>query len=255
MKRQLIGIMAVLAILLFCLPVASQERKPNMRQEIVSLSYTSAGAIYGALQEFKSPEGKVSIISNTVPRGSNIILLNDYPENVEKMLAIIKEIDVKPADILFTIQLILATEDGNEKTDEALINDPAIKELKSFLKYKTFTLLDGSLMRAVNNQYSRTTMGPKGEFELMLRPQYSKKDKIEWIGVELRLEQRQGIRTQKETQQEGNKTVTTEQDRMVSDTVLDSNLTIKAGERTVVGVSRTLGGDKGLILIISGKIV
>jgi hypothetical protein len=255
MKKQLIGIVVVFSVLLLCLPVASQERKPNRRQEIVNLSYVSAGTIYGALQEFKSPDGKVSIVSNTVPYGSNIILLNDYPENVEKMLSIIKEIDVKAPDVLFTIQLILATEDGNEKTDDALINDPAIKELKSFLKYKTYALLDTSLMRALNNQYSRTTMGPKGEFELLLKPQYSKKDKTEWIELELRLEQRQGIRTQKETQQEGNKTVTTEQDRMVSDTVLNSNLTIKAGERTVVGVSRTLGGEKGLILIISGKII
>jgi hypothetical protein len=256
MKKHFIGIVAALSVLLFCLPVTSQERKPSMRQEIVRLSYVSAGTIFIAVQEFKSPDGKLTIVSNTVPPyGPNVILLKDYPENVEKMLSIIKEIDVKAPDLLFTIQLILATEDGNAKTDDALLNDTAIKELRSFLKYKAFTLLDSSLMRAQNNGYSRTTMGPKGEFELVLRPQYSKKDKTEWIGLDLRLEQRQGLRTQKETQQEGNKTTTTEQDRMVSDTILSSNLTIKSGERTVVGVSRTLGGDKGLILIISGKII
>ena len=33
----------------------------------------------------------------------------------------------------------------------------------------------------------------------------------------------------------------------------DESLTFKSGEKTVVGVSKMDGGDKGLILIISGK--
>jgi hypothetical protein len=38
-------------------------------------------------------------------------------------------------------------------------------------------------------------------------------------------------------------------------TLVESALNIKSGERTVVGVSKLDGGDKGLILIISAKIV
>ncbi|MCK7522351.1 MAG: hypothetical protein MZV64_34065 [Ignavibacteriales bacterium] len=38
-------------------------------------------------------------------------------------------------------------------------------------------------------------------------------------------------------------------------TLIESALNIKSGERTVVGVSKLDGGDKGLILIISAKIV
>jgi RNA polymerase sigma factor (sigma-70 family) len=37
--------------------------------------------------------------------------------------------------------------------------------------------------------------------------------------------------------------------------LIRSNLTIKSGEKTVVGVSKMDGGDKGLILIISGKVI
>jgi hypothetical protein len=38
-------------------------------------------------------------------------------------------------------------------------------------------------------------------------------------------------------------------------TLLTSNFTMKSGDKTVVGVSKLDGGDKGLILIITGKIV
>jgi hypothetical protein len=38
-------------------------------------------------------------------------------------------------------------------------------------------------------------------------------------------------------------------------TLIESALNIKSGDRTVVGVSKLDGGDKGLILIISAKIV
>ncbi|MCX6573567.1 MAG: hypothetical protein NTX99_06200, partial [Candidatus Aminicenantes bacterium] len=38
-------------------------------------------------------------------------------------------------------------------------------------------------------------------------------------------------------------------------TLIESTLNIKSGDRTVVGVSKLDGGDKGLILIISAKIV
>ena len=38
-------------------------------------------------------------------------------------------------------------------------------------------------------------------------------------------------------------------------TLIESALNIKSGERTVVGVSKLDGGDKGLILIISGKVI
>jgi hypothetical protein len=254
MKKLTIWIAVLSVVLLIGGPAVSQEKKTTLRNEIVKLSYVTPGQMYQILLAFVSRDGKVNLTTN-YPGVQNIIILSDYPENVEKMLAIIKEYDVKIPDMAFTMQLILATENGTEKTDDALMNDPAIKELKSFLKYKSFDLLDTSLMRAVHGIYSRTTMGPKGEFELWLRPRYAKIDKTESIQLELRLEQRQGLRTQKETQQEGNKTVTTEQDRMISDTVLESNLTIKPGEKTVVGVSRTLGGEKGLILIISGKII
>jgi hypothetical protein len=59
-----------------------------------------------------------------------------------------------------------------------------------------------------------------------------------------------------ETSQKENQTVTTPAlPRGDSQTLIESNLTMKSGDKTVVGVSRTAGGEKGLILIISAKLI
>ena len=86
-------------------------------------------------------------------------------------------------------------------------------------------------------------MGKDAELQLELRPKYIKEEKEDLIQVEARLSKRGGII------QAG------ENARRESTTLLSCNLSMKPGEKTVVGVSKMDGGDKGLILIISGKII
>jgi hypothetical protein len=86
-------------------------------------------------------------------------------------------------------------------------------------------------------------MGPKAEFEFALRPEVTGDAKAPVIRTQLRLRQKTvRLVTGKEAA------------ASVSD-LISSTLNIKSGERTVVGVSKLDGGDKGLILIISGKVV
>ena len=85
-------------------------------------------------------------------------------------------------------------------------------------------------------------MGQEAELRLTLQPKYIKEDKEDLIQVETRL----------------SKILLTGPDlakNLNSLTLLTSNFTMKSGEKTVVGVSKLDGGDKGLILIITGKIV
>ncbi len=229
---------------------ASQETKPPLRHEIIKLNYVRSVDIVMLLQPYLSREGRINNSPN-----QNIISLSDYAENVDSVLAVVKEIDVKPPDVLFTIQLVLASEDGAEKTDEALAGDPVIKELKSFLKYKSFTLLDTSMVRAVHDGSSELTIGRQGEFIMELRPKTVKKGNTDLIQVEGRLNQLGDYYSETEAAQQGNKTATTEQTRRRAQILIESSLTVKSGEKTVVGVSRTAGGEKGLILIISAKII
>jgi hypothetical protein len=220
-----------------------QENKPKMRQEIVKLKYIDKDEILNVLHTFISREGRISPSTK-----SGLLTISDFPENVEKVLAVIRELDVKPADIQFSIQLVLAsTEDEPGKSEDLIKDDPLIKELRNLLNFKFFYPLDSSFIRAIDREESEVTMGEKAELMLQLRPKYVREEKEELIQVEARLYKIVPV-----VYAPG---ATQTQTPYSSMTLLTSNFTMKSGEKTVVGVSKLDGGDKGLILIITGKVV
>jgi hypothetical protein len=240
MKKTILITLAIFLFLASSSLPAQEASRPSMREEVVTLNYIHTSDIQGILMPFLSREGRINWSPNQA-----ILSIKDYPENVEKILAFIKKIDVKPVDLAFTIQLILASASEDVKTDESLAGDPILKELKSFLRYKNFTLLDTSLIRAVDRQRSQVTLGTKEtEFILNLEPAYVLEEKGELLRVNVELVQRAGL-----IKAEGGA------DRVYQKTLIGSDLYLKPGEKTVVGVSKMDGGDKGLILIISGKVV
>jgi len=220
-----------------------QENKPKMRQEIVKLKYIDKEDILNVLYTFLSRDGRIS----PSPR-SGLLTISDYPENVEKVLAVIRELDVKPVDIQFTIQLVLASAEGDPgKSADLLKDDPLIKELRSLLNFKFFYPLDSSFIRALDREESEVTMGEKAELMLQLRPKYIREEKDELIQVETRLYKIVPVAYAPGATETRNP--------YSSLTLLSSNFTMKSGDKTVVGVSKLDGGDKGLILIITGKII
>ena len=212
------------------------ETKP-LRKEIVKLKYVRAQDIQNLLYAYVSREGHIQFNPNM----PSILSVSDTPENVDKILAAIREIDVKPADVLYTVQLVLGSE-TDAATDPELKNDPIIKELGKLLRYKGYTLLDSTLVRVINRERASVVLGPKAEFEFALMPDVAGDAKAPTIKTEVRLRQIRHVSSGDVTKTE----VTTP---------IESTLNIKSGERTVVGVSKLDGGDKGLILIISAKIV
>jgi hypothetical protein len=239
MKKNILAILTILLFLAASSLPAQEAKKPPLREEIIKLNYADENMVQRVLFPFLSPEGRMNFQVYHM-----LVSLKDYPENVEKILAFIKKIDVKPVDLVFTVQLILASASDDIKTDESLAGDPLLKELRSFLRYKNFALLDTSLVRAVDRQRSRITLGTKEtEFVLDLEPVYVSEGKTDLLRVNVDLAQRwESIKA------EGGA------DKYVK-SLIESTLSLKSGEATVVGVSKMGGSDKGLILIISGKIV
>ena len=254
MKKTLLALLALavtLAIVLPALaedPVASPAKDQKaetavLRTEIVKLKYVRAEDIKNLLYAYASPAGRIQVNPNL----PNVLTVSDTPENVEKMLAAIREIDAKPADVLYTVQLVLGSE-TDATTDPELKNDPVIKELGKLLRYKGYTLLDSTLVRVVNRDRASVILGPKAEFELSLMPDVAADPKAPMIKTDVRLRQieRLGMTQDKEGKPQPIVNVTNP---------IQSTLNIKSGDRTVVGVSKLDGGDKGLILVISAKIV
>ena len=216
----------------------SMDEKPEVLKEIVKIKYMNAHEAQNVLRQYMSPKGKLQVIHS-----ENRLVIEDIPEIMEKIHSILKEIDVRPVDLQFTIELILGSliSDDKNEIQRELRSDPVIKELSNLLKYKSFKLLDSSIIKIQENRRSHQRMGGGGKsFKLYLYPRYIKEEKDEILQVELRLAEHLGITT------EGKENTLT---------LIDTTLTLKSGERTVVGVSKLDGGDKALILIISGLVI
>jgi len=250
MKRTMIALLALAFTLAVVVPAFAEDpaedpaaqaqntEAKNLRKEIVKLKYVRAQDIQNLLYNYVSRDGHISFNPN-MPA---VLSVSDTPENVEKLLAAIREIDVKPADVLYTVQLVLGSE-ADAATDAELQSDSIVKELRKLLRFKGYTLLDVTLVRTINRESAAVKFGPKAEFELALKPDVAGDAKMPVIKTEVRLRRIEQIGAY-----EG---------KLITNvaTLIESTLNIKSGDRTVVGVSKLDGGDKGLILIISAKIV
>jgi hypothetical protein len=221
---------------------------PTLRTEIVNLKYINFQSIQQVLGVYSSPYGKIRPQTNYFNGNQQgAIVIMDTPEIVDKILAVIKELDVKPVELQFTVQIIQGSE-GEEKGDEALKNDPVIRELRSVLKYKSYSLLDGTILRVIDGGRAESKVGPEGEYSLRLVPTLIKDGAVETIQVQIEFFVRQWIPQATKTEKGGESTAM----QAYNNDLISTQLTLKAGEKTVVGVSKS-AGDKGLILIISGK--
>jgi len=231
-----------LFLLVGMLPVLDASQKViKARKEIVKVNYIDARSAYSILMPYMSKNGKLQLV-----RESNMLIVEDIPEITEKILSILKEIDVKPLDLQFTVDLILGSMSRDmeadplyEKSSRDLESDPLIKELRKLLTYESFQRLDSTLINVQDNSRSTQMLGGAGlSFRLNLQPRYIKEEKGDSIRVELSLSSRQ-------YKNDGSP---------LSLTLIDTTLSLKSGDRSVVGVSKLNGGDKALILILSGVI-
>ncbi len=215
---------------------------PELRKEVVKVNYIDARSAATILNPYTSGYGKIQLV-----RESNRLIIEDIPEMVEKILSILKEIDIKPLDLQFTVDLIMGSmsSEGSEersgaKSSESLKSDPLIKELNRVLAFQFFEKLDSTLIKVQDNSRSTQRMGGEGlTFRLDLQPRYIKEENSESMRVELRL-------TKDSYKNDGS---------LISLTLIDTTISLKSGERSVVGVSKLNGGDEALILILTGKVL
>jgi hypothetical protein len=243
MKKYLVSLVvfAVLFGMAEITALGAGQEEPTLRTEIVRLKYVKAQDLRPHLQLFTGKSGYIQ----TTPERADILSVRDTPENVARILEAIREIDVKPPDIMFTVQLIMGSE-SDATVDKELAKDPVILELGKLLRYKGYSLLDSTVLRGVDLERSEVVFGPKADFELRFRPEVAKGQPQDSIKIELNLrhyDHPEGAFFE-------GKPFMGRQKNLISSTV-----NIKSGDRTVVGASRLDGGDKGLILIISAKTI
>ncbi len=236
----------VIFLLMGAIPMLNGQQnteRPVLKKEITKVNYIDARSAYSILMPYMSRNGKLQLV-----RESNMLIIEDIPEIVEKILSILKEIDIKPLDLQFTVDLIMGSmSSGSSEThgviaqipDKKIQSDPLIKELRKLLMYEVFKRLDSTLINVQDNGRSTQMLGGEGmSFRLDLQPRYIKEDKGDSIRVDLSLSTRQ-------FKSDGSP---------LSLTLIETTISLKSGDRSVVGVSKLNGGDKALILILSGVV-
>ncbi len=245
-KAMFIALAAILMIgtLVAAAPAQEKPAPAQLKTEMIRLNYSIPQEVQNLVRPYQSPFGRIT----WAPGNEKLLVISDTPENVVRLIQVIKEIDVKPADIMFTVQLVLGSESAEGKTDEALKDDKVIAELKSLLRYRTFALLDQNFVRTMDQRPAEILMGKGSEFVIEFnRPKFVKDGANELIQADIRL-----VRIDIG---HGRTTNTGTPVPSASTTLVQTSLSMKSGEKTVVGVSKMDGGDKGLILIISGKVI
>jgi hypothetical protein len=205
----------------------------GVKTELVTrrLNYLNEHSARTILKKYLSPVGEITGV-----RESNMLIIEDVPAVVKKLMGIIDVIDVKPLDLRFTVNLILGSKVpiGKGGMDPELRKDPLLKELQGLLNYNFFKSLDASILKVQDNGYSSHRIGP--DLQLSMEPHLTKED----IQVKLRLLRERGF---------------VEDGKAIKSVLVDTKLSLKDKERTVVGVSKLDGDNKALILIISAKIL
>jgi len=250
--KKTIGTLLVLVLLgatsLSAFASEDQAPKPELRKELVKLKYVRARQVYELLMGYQSEYGRIRINDEL-----NIVTIQDTPEIVDKMLSVVNEIDVKPVDILFTVDLIVGsfeegleevTAVGKKTTDKELAADPLMKEMRRYMSFKTLNKIGSALMRVQDSKYSEQIIGGSGyEFRLALTPRYVREEKEDTFQVHIELRHDRVHKMGSTTQTEKNVRL------------IETAFTLKSGDKTIVGVSKLDGGDKALILVISGKVI
>ena len=245
MKRKAILFLAALLVLVLAAAAFAEDgqakSEPQLRKEMVKLKYVQAADAMQLLMAYRSKDGRVSYSKDA--NQNEIMVMSDTPEIVDKMLSLLKEIDVRPAEIQFMVQIIVGSEAAEDKGDEALKNDPVIRELRGVLKYKTFSALDGTTLRVIEGERAEAKVGTKGEYSLRLMPKLIRDGATETIRADVEFYRPVWAPLAPNSQNA----------QMMNNDLVRTTLMLKPGEKTVVGVSKS-DADKGLILIISGKV-
>jgi len=237
--------LAVLALTAAAVPLTAQAGAPpasaaEMRKEIVPLKYIDAADMLLMLEPYRGREGSISL-SRDSSRNA-VLFLRDTAPNMDKMLAFIKQMDVRPAEILFTVQLISGTSAGEAKADPLLAADPALQDLRKLMGFRSFALIGAGAVRTSERETAQVTLGRSGEYALALKPRLIKDAKEERIQAQIRF----GYAS----------------NGQAPPPLFESTVILKPGEKTVVGVSKPhdpsspgTDQDRGLILLLSATLI
>jgi type II secretory pathway component GspD/PulD (secretin) len=210
----------------------SSDEKNEKKIITRTLAFLKVNTAIQYLKPYLSSKGKITAVWE-----SNTLIISDIPQRVEMLNNLIEVIDVPLTEIQFTIDLISGSRGKVPKgdTDKELRDDPLIRELQGVLKYNSFKNMGTTIIKVQNN--SSSTHWLAKNLQLIIAPQATPEGNIV---VELTLLNYRGI---------------DKKGKAIKTVLVQTKLTIKNKEKTVVGVSKLNGDDNALILFITGTFI
>jgi hypothetical protein len=235
-------------ILLAAAGLAFAQDQPKMMRKIIEVKYADPQVIANLV----NPTGRVNIRTD---RALHVMVVEAYPDAVAEIEAMVKRLDVAPANVEMTVYLISGN--ARDATDD-LPKDLAstAKQLHSIFAYKSYKILQSFVLRdrestTVNQGFgqqpstSGTIPGSNSTYDFQYRT-------LTVSGGTPRVVHIDGLRFFVQTPTgKIDKDGRAEHDNSTINTDLD----VGEGQKVVVGKSNVHGSDDALILVVTAQVV
>jgi hypothetical protein len=205
----------------------------DLKRVTIVVRYANGHALERLLHPYLTKYGRVQFESRT--RALTIV---DQPAVVDVMLKMVKQFDVKPPQLQFSVVLVLAEKGGGQSIPAEL--KPVARQLKEVFNYNKFTVMDKAYITVEANQESRMKVGGNSGYTVDMSTHMVQGDKstvrldfhlYNWEWVKRADKRPQGIQH----------------------TVVRTTVEMKDGETAILGASKINGEGKALITVVSMK--
>ena len=268
---RIIASMLLLSISI-CLPVCAQQQIPQANQPKEPDYVTSTG-FKGKIFELKhrNPEELMQVIGPlssgfkgarlSPSKDNKTITVRDFPENIASMEEAIKRLDVPlpprpnstsppvPADVEVTAYILIASNSEATGTSYPPSLKEVITQLQITLNYKGYVLLAPIVQRTRSDGGSVQSNGTATLAGTSLSANY----RFSIGSIRLEESENPATRFRLQTLQFRLAGASGEDQRALGEADINTGLTIRDGEKVVVGTASLK--DKGLILVLTARVI
>jgi len=246
MQRSTIGTLLLATFLAAVLPAATAaadrtgKRSPDrygdeLKRTTVILKHADGHALERLLHPYLTKQGRVLYESRT-----RALTLVDEPAVVDIMLKMIDRFDVKPPQLRFTLQLVLA-EDAPRAGPVPRELKPVARQLEEVFSYNKYTVMDKTYLAVEANQDSSMRLGGEKNYTVEMETHMVQGER-KTVRVEFHLFRRDWIKH-------------VEKGRVaIRNTLVRTTVEMKDGQTAILGASKINGEGKALITILGVQI-
>lgn len=219
------------ALLFSVLPAAAQDQaedeRPQLEERLFTIRHGSVDDIMRVVRGLVSAAGRV-----TADPGSSTIVVLDTPGDLERIAAVVVEMDRQPDDLLISFHVFVASREEGESDVGGLPDSVrrGIAELSRVMAYSRFRLVGSEVVNVASNADS-VSISITGELDIGLGFDLDYDPRSRFLSMRnLAMSVRRGERWSR---------------------LLLTDAVVEDGGVAVVGASRLEGGEVALLTIVS----